>query len=121
MLTIMLIEDDELVRYSLTAALENAEMEVRAYEDGSVVDDDEAFQDVDVVVTDIIMPQRDGIEVVTNLRLQRPDLPVIAISGGGRISGRHYTDTAQALGANAVFTKPLDERVLIEKINELAA
>jgi len=60
---------------------------------------------VDLVVTDIFMPEQDGLETIAALRKQRPNLPVIAISGGNLISEEMLT-VAKALGAQQVLQKP---------------
>ena len=83
--------------------------------------DNDGLDDIDVVVTDILMPEKDGIELLMELRERAPDLPVIAISGGGRISSLNYLETASAMGAVAVFNKPFNEKFLIEKIESLAS
>ena len=83
--------------------------------------DNDGLDDVDVVVTDILMPEKDGIALLMELREHAPDLPVIAISDGGRISSLNYLETASAMGAVAVFNKPFNEKLLTEKIESLVA
>ena len=69
-----------------------------------------------MVVTDILMQEKGGIELLLQLRERAPDLPVIAISGRIRISSLNYLETASAMGAVAVFKNPFNENLLIEKI-----
>ncbi len=118
---ILLIDDDELVRFALAMALEMSGFKVTQAEHGA----DPVIREVlreghpDLVVSDIIMPEKEGIELLMELKQQHPQLPVICISGGGRLTGTDYLSGAELLGASAVFKKPLDEDQLIAKINEL--
>lgn len=61
----------------------------------------------DLVITDIIMPEKEGLETILELRKKHPSLKIIAISGGGRIGPEGYLPSAKHLGANMVFQKPL--------------
>jgi CheY-like chemotaxis protein len=121
MARVLLIEDDELVRYSLVELLEEAGHTVMQRENGfqllSFIEDNP----VDVVITDIVMPEVDGMEVLTMLRKSHPSLPVIALSGGGRISGSDYLEMADAIGAKRTIHKPVQPDVLLQAVEELAA
>jgi DNA-binding NtrC family response regulator len=118
---VLLAEDNEAVRFALALALKKAGFDVSEAKNGNEVMDNDGLDDIDVVVTDILMPEKDGIELLMELRERAPDLPVIAISGGGRISSLNYLETASAMGAVAVFNKPFNEKFLIEKIESLAS
>ena len=61
----------------------------------------------DMVITDILMPGKEGLETIIELRKKNPRLKIIAVSGGGRISPEGYLPGAKLLGADAVFQKPL--------------
>lgn len=121
MTKVLLAEDNEAVRFALALALKKAGFDVSEAKNGNEVMDNDGLDDIDVVVTDILMPEKDGIELLMELRERAPDLPVIAISGGGRISSLNYLETASAMGAVAVFNKPFNEKFLIEKIESLAS
>jgi len=118
---VLLVDDDDLVRQALRLAMELGGLEVREAKSVEVVANPAALNGVDLLVTDVLMPQVDGLELLLHLKSQAPDLPVIVTSGGGRVEGRHYLEDAQALGAKAVFEKPFDERDLIAEINRLIA
>ena len=60
----------------------------------------------DLLVTDIIMPDMDGIEVIMSLRKHEPPIRIIAISGGGRINARDYLELATKLGVHGTLQKP---------------
>jgi CheY-like chemotaxis protein len=73
----------------------------------------------DLVVTDLIMPEEDGLKVIMKLREIKPSLKIIAISGGGKAGPGGYLNLAKALGANAILSKPFSINDLISKIEEL--
>lgn len=75
----------------------------------------------DLLITDIIMPEKEGLETIIELRKKYPDLKIIAISGGGRIGPDGYLPGAKLLGANAVFTKPLMQKEFMQAVADLLA
>ena len=103
------------VRYALAKALRKRGFEVLEARTGKEVHDED-IADADILVTDILMPEEDGIELLIKLSKLAPELPVIAISGGGKISSGNYLEMASSLGAIAVFKKPFDENDLIAAI-----
>jgi DNA-binding response OmpR family regulator len=70
----------------------------------------------DLLITDIIMPEKEGLETIFELRRTYPHLKIIAISGGGRISPEGYLPGAKLLGADLVFQKPLVQKDFLEAI-----
>jgi CheY-like chemotaxis protein len=70
--------------------------------------------DIDLVVTDIVMPEKEGLEVIRTLRADRPGLPVIAITGGGGDASKalSYAEWADIIGAKVVLQKPFDREEL---------
>lgn len=73
----------------------------------------------DLLITDIIMPEKEGLETIYELRRLYPDLKIIAISGGGRIGPDGYLPGAKLMGANAVFTKPLFPKEFLQAVSDL--
>jgi CheY-like chemotaxis protein len=73
----------------------------------------------DLIITDLIMPEKEGIETITELRRDFPDVKIIAISGGGRIAPEVYLRMARSLGALRTFTKPIERKEIIETVQEL--
>ena len=120
MARILLIDDDDAVRKMLRLTLTHfghTVIEARNGKEGL-----ELFKPakVDLVITDIVMPEKEGLEVLMELRTkQLPMVKVIAISGGGRMSARDNLHMARLLGAGKVLTKPFSNEVLIAAINEL--
>lgn len=118
---IILVEDDEIGRFALAKYLRREGFEVVEAVNGKDAVIEREIDDADIMVTDILMPDRDGIELLADLRLKSSNLPVIAISGGGRISSDEYLETAEALGAAKVFKKPFDEAALADAIRAITA
>jgi DNA-binding NtrC family response regulator len=70
------------------------------------------------VITDIVMPEREGIGFILELRREYPEAKVIAISGGGRIGPESYLPVAERLGAMRTFAKPLDRVGLLQAVQD---
>jgi YesN/AraC family two-component response regulator len=73
----------------------------------------------DLVITDIIMPEQDGIGTINQLKKISKDIKIIAISGGGRMLSEDYLNIARMLGACYTFNKPFDNSELLAKVSEL--
>jgi DNA-binding NtrC family response regulator len=71
----------------------------------------------DLVITDIIMPGKEGIETIMELRERHPLLKVIAMSGGGRVGALSYLELAEKLGAIATLEKPFNQALLIKTVD----
>lgn len=116
---ILIIDDEEMIREGLKITLEMEGYEVRICADGKEAGNALTEFRPDIVITDIIMPDTDGIEVILMIR-QMPNPPkVIAISGGGRISAGDHLKSARQLGASATLTKPFSGKELLECIQQL--
>lgn len=76
---------------------------------------------IDIVLTDILMPQRDGVEVLRTAKKRWPALPVIAISGGGWIGATELLGMAERLGADQVLTKPVRREDLLRTVDSALA
>ena len=120
MANILLIEDDEALRSVLAMNLRDAGHTVREADDGRVGLKLFAQEPADVVVSDLIMPEQEGIETITTLRKNHAKLPIIAISGGFT-NAPHYLKAAAKLGANRVMAKPFATADLIAAITEVLA
>ena len=73
----------------------------------------------DLVITDLIMPEEDGLKVLMKIREMKPGIKVIAISGGGKAGPGSYLNLAKALGADVIFSKPFSINDLTSKIEDL--
>jgi CheY-like chemotaxis protein len=116
---ILLVEDDNDLREMLRNSLIRKNFTVLEAADGkdAILHFKPAV--TDLVVTDLIMPEEDGLKVVIKLKEIKPDLKIIAISGGGKAGPGSYLNLAKALGADAIFSKPFSVNDLVSKIEEL--
>jgi len=73
----------------------------------------------DIIITDIIMPEKDGLETLMEFKKTKEDVQIIAISGGGRIGPDSYLNIAAKLGAKYTFTKPLERKALLDAVEDL--
>lgn len=121
MARILVIDDEELVRFTLQEILKSAGHEIVVAGNGR--EGVEVFnkQPCDLVVTDIIMPEKEGVETIIELRKVHPGLKVIAISGGGRTRNFDFLDLAQQFGADVTLSKPFGNKELLQAVDELLA
>ena len=73
------------------------------------------------MLTDIIMPELDGIEAIRRIRSDHPGLRIIAMSGGGQIDKADFLHMADALGADRVLEKPVRSERLLELVGSVMA
>jgi len=118
---ILIIDDDEQMRILLRQVMEWSGYEVVEAADGRAGMLKQRKEQADLVITDLIMPEQEGLETITGLKKEYPELKIIAISGGGRIGPDAYLPAAQELGADRVFSKPFDVRELANTVKELLA
>ena len=121
MAQILLVDDDDLARFAMCEVLKRAGHKVTEAGNGKLGLTAQASTDFDVIITDIIMPEVEGIEFIIKIREQSPNIPVIAVSGGGRVSQTDYLESAKELGATATLSKPFSEDQLNEKVAECLA
>lgn len=120
MAKLLLVEDDDQVRQMLrdTLLLEGYEV----VEAGNGVEAITKYNEetCDLIIMDIVMPEKDGIEAIYSLRQKHGPLRIIAISGGNpNLRGEHLLKTASRLGAARAFSKPVDMDELLGSIKEL--
>ena len=118
---ILIIDDEPYILLMLKKMLEKAGYEVDLASNGQQGMQIFEKDKVDLVITDIIMPDKEGLEIILEMKKQRPDLKIIAISGGGRISPESYLECAAHFGASKVFQKPFKQKELVSAVNELIA
>jgi CheY-like chemotaxis protein len=116
---VLIVEDDKELREMLKMSLLRRGITVLEAENGK--DAIVHFKPLltDLVVTDLIMPEEDGLKVVIKLRELKPSIKIIAISGGGKVGPGSYLNLAKALGADAIYSKPFSVNDLIVKIEQL--
>jgi CheY-like chemotaxis protein len=119
MKSILLIDDDDLSRGAVHKMLERAGYQVHSTGDGRGAIDRYRASPADLVITDLIMPDIDGLEVIQQLRRINPAVRVLAISGGGRVEAEEYLSVARKFGAVEVLPKPFTGQELKRSV-ELA-
>ena len=121
MARILIIEDDHGFRKMLREMLEIAGYTVEEAPDGKI--GMELYQKeenpADLIITDIFMPVKEGIEIIMELRHDDPDVKIIAISGGGKSGKLSYLKIAKDLGAQRCLVKPFTRKELLEAAKEL--
>ena len=116
---VLIVEDDSELREMLKLSLNRRKITVLEATNGKEAIAHFKPSVTDLIVTDLIMPEEDGLKVIITLRALKPSLKVIAISGGGKAGPGSYLNMAKALGADAVYSKPFSINDLISKIEEL--
>lgn len=115
-LTVLLVDDEALVRQSLDAGLRLNGYDVLHACDGDEALDVLSSAPVDVVVTDLAMPRREGLETIIEIRRRFPHVKVIALSG---VFGSFYLGMARQLGADAALSKPVRTELLRRTVNDV--
>lgn len=119
MARILVVDDDQQVREVFKRTLESNGHRVVVAADGRAAVTSYRNEPADLVVLDIIMPEKDGLETILDLRRDFPDAKIIAISGGGRASAQGYLRPAKILGADLAFSKPIAPQELLDAIERL--
>jgi len=117
---ILIIDDDKQFRELLVQILEeNGEYQVGMAHNGEI--GMKLFRDdpFDLVITDILMPEKMGFEVITELHGAFPDTKIIAISGGDFIGPEDYTITAELIGADRSLNKPFRMQEILDNVRDL--
>ena len=117
MASILIVDDDHQIRKLLVRLLEKEGNHVTVASNG-----DEAIKQydkahIDLVITDIVMPEKEGIETIMELKRLDPEIKIIAISGGGKVSPENYLGMAKSMGAIYTIEKPIDKNVLLDRVN----
>jgi CheY-like chemotaxis protein len=116
---ILVVDDDPWVRKVFSEILQTVGHEVACAEDGQQGLNIYKHGDFDLVITDMIMPVKDGLKMIMELRADYPDAKIIAISGGGVIEAERYLNLADTIGAQKNLTKPVSKDDLIMAVSEV--
>jgi len=116
MAKILLIDDDELLRRVLSKSLEHAGHTIIQAADGQQGIDLARATGVELVITDLVMPVREGVETILQLRRERPALPIIAISGD-HSNSKLYLEIAAKIGAKRILPKPFTPSELLKLVD----
>ncbi len=120
MARILVIDDNQDMRELVQVILETAGYQVDLASDGVTGIAAQRKAPFDLVITDIFMPEQDGIETIVQLLAEFPNLQVIALSGGGHLNrSLGYLRTAMEIGAHAILSKPFEREHLLGAVRDL--
>jgi CheY-like chemotaxis protein len=117
--TILLVDDDESVLKTIGPMLQDAGYRVIPVNTARAGLDHLQGNAVDLIITDIVMPEMEGIEFIRHLKGRFPEVPVVAISGGWRTSEIDFLAFAKKLGAHSVLEKPFGRKDLLEAVSKV--
>ena len=118
MATILIVDDNDTLRGFLRRIVEKAGHRPVVACNGREAIEHVEREPVDLVISDIFMPETDGLELLRDLKKRRPGLHVIAVSGGGEYGDMDILQAARLCGAFRIFTKPFPTEEMISAIRE---
>lgn len=114
--SILVVDDEAELRDVVSRVLMDAGHRVTTAVDGKEAIARMGGEAFDLILTDVIMPEKDGMQVITEARRKQPQVRIVAMSGGGHIPRDQYLRIASGLGAHAVLAKPFTSRELIDTV-----
>lgn len=119
MARILIIDDEDQSRDMLSQVLSRAGYDVSTARDGN--EGIELFRAVvaDLIITDILMPGKEGLETIMELRRDFPEVKIVAMSGGGRTGNLNFLDIAERLGAQRTLQKPFHLQEVLQVVQEV--
>jgi len=117
--TILVIDDDDQFRETLKEMLEEEGYHINDAQNGVIGIELYRKNPSDLVITDLFMPEKEGIETIIDLKNEFPDAKIIAMSGGGSLQPANYLALTEELGVLKTFEKPFSRNSLLETIREL--
>ena len=118
---ILVVDDEPTSREMISLMLEKRGYQVATANDGRAGEQCLAQKAFDLVITDLLMPERDGLELIGALRRHHPGIHIIAITGGGHLPGSKYLQLARGLGAHTLLEKPFSEAALLGAVEQALA
>ncbi len=119
MAKILIVDDESEIRKMLLRVLGRSGHELFEASNGAEAIEQLRRESHELVITDIVMPEKEGLETIMQIRRDFPHVKIIAMSGGGRISATHYLEMAQRIGADRIFEKPFGRTDVINAVREL--
>lgn len=116
---ILIIDDDELIRLTIKKSLKDLRCIILEADNGSKGLALYKKESPDLVITDMLMPDKEGLETIKDIRLISPTVKVIAMSGGGSAKNMVFLQMAQKMGANVIMSKPFTPDTLLNSVKKL--
>jgi DNA-binding response OmpR family regulator len=117
---IIIVDDEEQIRTMLRLMLEREGYSIREAANGDIALKLYSEEPADLIITDIIMPDKEGLGTILEFKNNYPDVSIFAMSGGGRNSPDQYLHMAKSFGVKRVFRKPFSREELLKAIRELS-
>jgi DNA-binding NtrC family response regulator len=119
-LSILVADDEDSIRSLLEHFLKSAGHKVVIVSNAREACEEMTKQNFDLVITDVLMPEGDGLDLITELKKVQPNARILAMSGGGRyLEGSDYLKLAKGLGAHSAMMKPFTWQQLQDAIKEI--
>jgi len=116
---ILIIDDESQIRLMLRKLLESKGYTVSEASNGAEGIKQYHEHPVDLILTDLIMPEKEGLETIMHLKKENPNIKIIAMSGGGKMTPGEYLPLAEKFGAIQTFEKPIRREELLNAIENL--
>lgn len=117
--SILVVDDDVQLRQLVQLTLQSAGYKVACAPDGRVAIRAMADGSYDLVITDLLMPERDGLELIEEVRRRYSNVRIIAMSGGGRIARDSYLRIAKNFGAHLLLEKPFNQSSVLAAVESV--
>ena len=118
--SILIVDDDAEIRQMICKMLATVNLQALGASNGIKAMSIVKKQPVDLVITDIVMPEQEGLETIRQLKKGYPHIKIIAISGGGKMdNAKNYLSVAKAFGADIVLSKPFLTKELLSSVTAL--
>jgi len=118
---VLLVDDEDAIREMLDLLLQRRGFQVVQARDGNEALRFYREQEFDLVITDLIMPEKEGIETILEMRAMKRPIRIIAISGGGRVDQSMHLHLAKSVGADRVVSKPFLPADFLKIVDEILA
>jgi CheY-like chemotaxis protein len=119
--TVLIVDDDKLVLAMFKIAFEGSGYTVVLAENGNMALSQLENRPIDLVLLDILMPEKEGLETLLEARERFPDVPIFAMSGGGRVGKHDFLAVAKKFGAAGTFKKPIAPTELVKTLDTFLA
>ena len=119
MSSILLVDNDDQFRTMLSEVLTRAGYQVQEASDGQQAIESYASHPTDLVITDLVMPEKEGLEMIVEFKRLYAGAKIIAIPGGGRRGAQDYLKMASAFGAQRALAKPFSHAEILEAISQV--